>query len=99
MGSPIDLTLSPVSENHPDRSFFCASIQINKNNAEMRIDKFCISSNQLEGIFGLTFKSHIYFSIAAQRNTIYILGGEINGVIQKSVSSSIPEKISKNTRK
>lgn len=52
----------------------------------MRIDKFCISSNQLEEILGITFKSHIYFSVAAHRNTIYILGGETNGVIQKSVS-------------
>lgn len=90
MSGPIDLTLSPCNvsdtDKQPDRSFFCASIKIIKNNAEMRIDKFCISSNQLEEILGITFKSHIYFSVAAHRNTIYILGGETNGVIQKSVS-------------
>lgn len=52
----------------------------------VKIERFNSALHEFEGIREITLGNCRYFGVILHENKLYILGGTVNGVIQKSVS-------------
>lgn len=59
------------------------------DHSALKIEKYNAVLNRLEVAAEITLGARIYFRVIMQKNRIYILGGLVNGVTVKSVSTMI----------
>lgn len=73
--------------------FYSLTAKQSNGNSEIQILKYFISLNKLEEKAVITFNDRLHFGVVAQKNRVFVLGGEVNGLLTKSVSCPIHEII------
>lgn len=77
------------------RSFFCLSIPI-EIYSKIEIEKYYILTNKVGKKINITLNGRIHCGVIVHKNTIFVMGGKLNGIVEKSVSKQI-QKNKKNT--